>query len=74
MIWTNPNTNMCGTNFHDTNCPVGFHEREDRESRYAPRAPVDLPTRPPYTLHLGNLAFDITERDVEDFFASSKVQ
>lgn len=68
-----PNTNMRGTNFDITEYPVGYRDREEREPRYPPRAPVDLPTRPPFTLHLGNLAFDISEREIEDFFAGSQV-
>ncbi|KAI1313849.1 hypothetical protein EDD11_002450 [Mortierella claussenii] len=51
----------------------GFGDREDRESRFQPRAPVDLPTRPPYTIHLGNLPFDATESDIEGFFIESKI-
>ncbi|KAG8971445.1 hypothetical protein FRC05_011018 [Tulasnella sp. 425] len=38
------------------------------ESRYPPREELPLPTKPPYTAFVGNLAFDISERDVEDFF------
>ncbi|KAF9361734.1 hypothetical protein BGX26_012455 [Mortierella sp. AD094] len=51
----------------------GFGDREERESRFQPRAPVDLPTRPPYTIHLGNLPFDATDRDIEGFFIESKI-
>ncbi|KAF9899824.1 hypothetical protein EC991_008253 [Linnemannia zychae] len=51
----------------------GFGDREERESRYPPRTPVDLPTRPPYTIHLGNLPFDATDADIEGFFNQSKV-
>ncbi|KAG0276886.1 hypothetical protein BGZ95_006886 [Linnemannia exigua] len=51
----------------------GFGDREERESRYPPRTPVDLPTRPPYTIHLGNLPFDATDADIESFFNQSKV-
>ncbi|KAK3845366.1 MAG: hypothetical protein J3R72DRAFT_436593 [Linnemannia gamsii] len=54
----------------------GFSSRggfEERESRYPPRTPVELPTRPPYTIHLGNLPFDATDADVESFFNQSKV-
>lgn len=49
---------------------IGF---EERESRYPARTPVELPTRPPYTIHLGNIAFDTTDADVEGFFNESKV-
>ncbi|KAG0066636.1 hypothetical protein BGZ89_007067 [Linnemannia elongata] len=51
----------------------GFGDREERESRYPARTPVELPTRPPYTIHLGNIAFDTTDADVEGFFNESKV-
>ncbi|KAF9207341.1 hypothetical protein BGZ49_000645 [Haplosporangium sp. Z 27] len=52
----------------------GFGDRSEREeSRFQPRAPVDLPTRPPYTIHLGNLPFDATESDIEGFFIESKI-
>ncbi|KAF9182015.1 hypothetical protein BGZ51_005019 [Haplosporangium sp. Z 767] len=51
----------------------GFGDREERESRFPPRAPVDLPTRPPYTVHLGNLPFDATESDIEAFFMASQI-
>ncbi|KAG0250350.1 hypothetical protein BG011_008412 [Mortierella polycephala] len=54
----------------------GFSSRggfDDRESRFPPRTPVDLPTRPPYTVHLGNLPFDATESDIEAFFMASQI-
>ncbi|KAF9997173.1 hypothetical protein BGZ79_009114 [Entomortierella chlamydospora] len=51
----------------------GYGDREEREPRFQPRAPVDLPTRPPYTIHLGNLPFDATERDIEGFFIESRI-
>lgn len=38
------------------------------ESRYPPREELPLPTAPPYTAFVGNLAFDISDRDVEEFF------
>ncbi|KAF9430138.1 hypothetical protein BGZ94_008165 [Podila epigama] len=49
----------------------GFNDRE--EPRFQPRAPVDLPTRPPYTIHLGNLPFDATETDIQGFFIASQI-
>ncbi|KAF9299736.1 hypothetical protein BGZ74_008688 [Mortierella antarctica] len=49
----------------------GFGDRE--EPRFQPRAPVDLPTRPPYTIHLGNLPFDATESDIQGFFMASQI-
>ena len=34
---------------------------------------MPLPTKPPYTAHLGNLPFDATNLDIEDFFAGCEV-
>lgn len=45
----------------------------DRLSGYAVREQLPLPTKPPYTAHLGNLSFDATEGDVQDFFAACQV-
>lgn len=47
-----------------------FHsQRSDRH--FAPiHEDLPLPTHPPYTAFVGNLAFDITEKDLEDFFQS----
>ncbi|CAG8537298.1 9606_t:CDS:2 [Funneliformis caledonium] len=66
----------------------GFSERRtySRDSRYESRdSPRDskfpsrhaqpLPTSPPYTVHLGNLPYDLTltEDDVKKFFCESKI-
>ncbi|KAF9433258.1 hypothetical protein BGZ76_009687 [Entomortierella beljakovae] len=62
--------------FGDDRGGRGFSGRggfEDRESRYPPRTPVELPTRPPYTVHVGNLAFDATDSDIEAFFMESQI-
>ncbi|CAG8822926.1 1494_t:CDS:1, partial [Racocetra fulgida] len=44
-----------------------YESREStRDSRFMSRperAPQPLPTSPPYTAHLGNLPFDLTEQD-----------
>lgn len=46
----------------------------DRGARDGPpREDLPMPTAPPYTAFIGNLAFDLTEMELEDFFASSKV-
>ncbi len=37
-------------------------------SNYPPREDVPLPTRAPFTAFVGNLAFDVTEGDLEEFF------
>lgn len=51
-----------------------YESRESpRESRYPPRIPQELPTSPPYTAHLGNLPFDLTEEQVKQFFSESKI-
>ncbi|PWN47946.1 hypothetical protein IE53DRAFT_364292 [Violaceomyces palustris] len=47
----------------------GF-ERPERS--YPPREELPLPTKPPFTAFIGNLAFDLTEPEVEDFFAPAK--
>ncbi|KAF9067201.1 hypothetical protein BDP27DRAFT_1329136 [Rhodocollybia butyracea] len=47
--------------------------RPDRASG-PPREDVPLPTQPPYTAFVGNLAFDLTETELEDFFATSKTK
>ena len=38
-----------------------------------PREQLPLPSRPPYTAHLGNLSFDVTSGDIEDFFSGCSV-
>ncbi|KAJ7178724.1 hypothetical protein C8R43DRAFT_974205 [Mycena crocata] len=39
-----------------------------------PREDLPLPTQPPYTAFIGNLAFDLTEGELGDFFESSKTK
>ncbi|KAI5121217.1 hypothetical protein M0805_007226 [Coniferiporia weirii] len=43
--------------------------RPDRAA-YAPREDVPLPTHPPFTAFIGNLAFDLTETELGAFFGS----
>ncbi|KAF2138659.1 uncharacterized protein K452DRAFT_82727 [Aplosporella prunicola CBS 121167] len=50
----------------------GFERGADRGG-YAVREELPLPTKPPYTAHLGNLSFDATEGDIMDFFAECAV-
>jgi translation initiation factor 4B len=40
---------------------------------FTPRQQLPLPTKPPFTAHLGNLPFDATGLDIEDFFADCEV-
>ncbi|KAI8147302.1 hypothetical protein BJV82DRAFT_595032 [Fennellomyces sp. T-0311] len=55
----------------------GFERRDrfaaPRQDRYAPRAPVELPTEPPFTAHIANLSFDANEDDLADFFGQMKI-
>lgn len=36
-----------------------------------PRVEVPLPTQPPFTAFVGNLAFDLTEKQLGDFFGTT---
>ncbi|PPQ63920.1 hypothetical protein CVT24_010318 [Panaeolus cyanescens] len=45
-----------------------------RPDRGPPREDVPLPTQPPYTAFIGNLAFDLTESELEGFFSDSKIK
>lgn len=47
----------------------GFAER----GGYSVREQLPLPTKPPYTVHLGNMSFDATEGDIQQFFAGCSV-
>jgi len=47
--------------------------RPDRQA-FPPREDLPLPTQPPYTAFVGNLAFDLTERDLESFFDGLKTK
>jgi len=37
------------------------------------REQLPLPTQPPYTAHIGNMAFDTTSADVSEFFQDCEV-
>ncbi|KZT19245.1 hypothetical protein NEOLEDRAFT_1102546 [Neolentinus lepideus HHB14362 ss-1] len=55
----------------------GFGRRDDYASSRSDRPPredLPLPTQPPYTAFIGNLAFDLTETELGDFFGGSKVK
>lgn len=47
----------------------------DRVERggYAVREPLDLPTEPPFTCHVGNLSFEATADDISDLFSGCGV-
>lgn len=40
---------------------------------YSVREQLPLPTKPPYTVHLGNMSFDATEGDIQEFFRECSV-
>lgn len=40
----------------------------DRQSG-PPREDIPIPANPPYTAFVGNLAFDLTEKELESFFS-----
>ena len=42
-------------------------------SGFSQREQLPLPSKPPYTVHLGNLSFDATEGDIHDLFAECEV-
>lgn len=54
---------------HSLRSPIltepGFSVRET--------APQPIPTKPPYTAHLGNLSYDVTDDAVNDFFQGCEV-
>ncbi|KAI9726539.1 MAG: hypothetical protein M1834_008981 [Cirrosporium novae-zelandiae] len=52
---------------------AGFGAPAGERGGYAVREELPLPTKPPYTAHLGNLAFDVTQIDVENFFDGCSV-
>jgi len=40
---------------------------------YSVREQLPLPTKPPFTVHLGNMSFDATQGDIMDFFGGCSV-
>lgn len=43
------------------------------ERGYSVREQLPLPSKPPFTVHLGNVSFDSTEGDIHDFFGGCEV-
>lgn len=41
--------------------------------RFSEREQLPLPTKPPFTAHLGNLTYDVTSAEIEDFFKDCQV-
>ncbi|KAN0064965.1 Eukaryotic translation initiation factor 4B [Thecaphora frezii] len=52
---------------------MGPSSFERPERSYPPREEVPLPTKPPFTAFIGNLSYDVTEGEIEDYFAPAKV-
>ncbi|VDC04924.1 unnamed protein product [Peniophora sp. CBMAI 1063] len=48
--------------------------RPDRGGGFPPREDLPLPTSPPYTAFVGNMAFDLSEQDLEAFFDGLSVK
>ncbi|KAI1094370.1 hypothetical protein F5B19DRAFT_54608 [Rostrohypoxylon terebratum] len=46
----------------------GGGDRGYARDTYASQGPAQLPTKPPYTAHLGNLSYDATNETVTEFF------
>ncbi|KAJ3103495.1 hypothetical protein HDU97_010078 [Phlyctochytrium planicorne] len=53
-----------------------YNDRERERHPREPEAPqiTNFPSSPPYTIYIGNLSYDITERDLEDFFANLQIK
>ncbi|QRV74740.1 RNA recognition motif protein [Ceratobasidium sp. AG-Ba] len=51
-----------------------FASRPDRGPSGPPREDLPLPTAPPYTVFVGNLAFDLVEDDLAGFFAPESLK
>lgn len=63
---------MVSGNLHVTAAYVQTDSVTDRP-RFAEREQLPFPTKPPYTAHLGNLTYEVTSADVEDFFKDCQV-
>lgn len=48
-------------------------DKSPADRGYSQRESLPLPTKPPYTVHLGNMSFDATEGDIQDFFSGCSV-
>ncbi|KAK0903813.1 Eukaryotic translation initiation factor 4B [Friedmanniomyces endolithicus] len=45
----------------------------DERPRFSDREQLPFPTRPPYTAHLGNLTYDVSQTDIEGFLSDCQV-
>ncbi|KAI9678547.1 MAG: hypothetical protein M1817_005604 [Caeruleum heppii] len=51
----------------------GFASGGLNDRGYSVREELPMPTRPPYTAHIGNLSFDVTDGEVSDYFHDCSV-
>lgn len=51
----------------------GGFSRNDREERHPPREQLPIPDKPPFTAHVGNLSFDVSENEISEFFQKCDV-
>jgi len=74
-VFTQPSERSFGMNESNyDNKWCGTNATTDRgPDRYPPREQLPLPSKPPYTAHLGNLPFDATNFDIEEFFQGCEV-
>ncbi|KAK6438739.1 Eukaryotic translation initiation factor 4B [Oleoguttula sp. CCFEE 5521] len=70
--FSQPTWERSGSNMGARGGDSGYGGGGDRP-QYAVREELPLPDKPPYTVHLGNLAFDVTQTDVEGFLAGCDV-
>lgn len=47
---------------------ISLKQNANDTTGYSVRDELPLPSKPPYTVHLGNLSFDATVTDVTEFF------
>ncbi len=43
------------------------------DDRFPPREALPVPDKPPYTAHVGNLSFDVSEDEISEFFSRCEV-
>ncbi|KAI0180241.1 hypothetical protein GGR52DRAFT_234487 [Hypoxylon sp. FL1284] len=58
-----------GYSSYGANNDRGYSMRDS----YSTQAPAQLPTKPPYTAHLGNLSYEATQESVTDFFLDCEI-
>lgn len=63
------------TGYESDKCHIGSINTNHPAARgpSSKQEELPLPTEPPFTAFVGNLAFDLTEREIEEFFDGSEV-